>query len=230
MKPLNVPPSEINEQLSLFPFPVGEEPGQRKQIVVKELELPLVEEHVHSPAAAAGCEEPARPIVPDRPEQQLGRLRRRNGFYEYQGWVWRDEQYSEVTYWFTAKEAGVVEWPDLADQRGWFDRLRTMIDAVGRNDERQQEIKRFGPRVWHSVLRPESATMQALDYAFLHNVDLSGLVWRSAEPLFAGDPEVAVTWTVALHEAYLRKQQDRQVILLQQIDLSEYEIQRILLR
>jgi hypothetical protein len=69
---------------------------------------------------------------------------------------------------FTVQEAGVFSSCPL-------ERIQAMVDATLADPVRQAEIRRYGRRVWHSIVRPERAATQALDYAFGHNVALAAL-------------------------------------------------------
>ena len=104
---------------------------------------------------------------------------------------------------FTVGEAGVL--PDCP-----LERIKAMVDATYNDPVRQCEIARFGKRLWHSRVRPESAASQALDYALGHNVSLVARYLPYVRHLFDDDPARADTWTVDLQRAYSRHKDDRE--------------------
>nr|MBF6592324.1 hypothetical protein [Ktedonobacterales bacterium] len=95
-------------------------------------------------------------------KQPEGRIEYDGARYRYHGFILTDGVFVPKHCAFTPDEAGVLPGCDP-------DRVRAMLDCVGRDAKRQEEIRRFGMLAWHSPYRPESAAEQALDYIFRHD-------------------------------------------------------------
>jgi len=117
------------------------------------------------------------------------------GTYSYTGYVLEGRGYVRKTLRFTCEEAGVY-----ASEPSW--RVCAMLDLVGRDEARQEEIRKFGKRVWHSPYRPEGAALQGLDYIFRHDVELVSACHPSAVPFYAAERERVDRWTGAMYDAY----------------------------
>ncbi len=97
---------------------------------------------------------------------------------------------------FTVQEAGV--YPSCP-----LDRIQAMVDATLADEKRREEIRRYGRRLWHSIVRPERAASQALDYAFGHDVQLCARFLPYVSHLFEANPVRADAWTLELRRAYV---------------------------
>lgn len=99
---------------------------------------------------------------------------------------------------FTREEAGVLS--NCPQER-----LCAMVDATLASGERRAEIRHFGRRAWHSIVRPEPAIEQALDYAFGHDVSLVSRILPFVRELFETDPRQIDVWVTELRSAYARR-------------------------
>lgn len=137
--------------------------------------------------------------------------------YTYTGYVLEEGQYRRVTASFTCAEIGVYPQEDPA-------RVRAMVDAVGLDAGRQEEIKRYGKRVWHTPYRPQDAALQGLDYVFRHDVDLVAACYPYALPFYADDAATADRWTEQMYNAYkafaLRGEREALLRLLAEAGIS----------
>jgi hypothetical protein len=135
--------------------------------------------------------------VGEQPESEIafdGMMR-----YAYTGYVLEENgQYRRVTVSFTCEEIGVYATEDL-------ERVRAMVDRVGRDAGRQAEIRRYGKRAWHTPYRPEKAYEQALDWALGHDVPLAARIAPYVAQLFQEDPSKADQWTRELRVAFLER-------------------------
>jgi hypothetical protein len=113
---------------------------------------------------------------------------------------WPVYQYHGLS--FTVDEAGVFPSCPL-------DRIKAMVDATLRDPNRQQEIALFGQRPWHSRVRPERASCQALDYALGHDVELVARYLPHVSHWFQNDPARADAWTMELRRAYRTRDRER---------------------
>lgn len=109
---------------------------------------------------------------------------------------------------FTVQEAGV--YPSCP-----LERIQAMVDATLADPARRLEIRRYGRRPWHSIVRPERAASQALDYAFGHNIALVALCIPHVSDLFEEDPARADAWTMEVRSAYACRLRDRDLLLRQ---------------
>jgi hypothetical protein len=142
------------------------------------------------------CEQPQALQVERMAEQPAGRLGFDGRVYVYDGYVIDGDTYVKKHLTFTPDEAGVFADCEL-------ERVRLMVDAVGRDSVRQAEIRAYGKRIWHSVVRPEAACSQALDWAFGHHVARVAHCLPHVEQLFRDDPLRADLWIQELHSAYI---------------------------
>lgn len=115
--------------------------------------------------------------------------------YSYRGYVLEGGAYVRKTFRFTCDELDIYPSEPL-----W--RVRAMVDAVGRDEGRQAEIRRYGKRAWHSPYRTQDAAAQGLDYILRHDVDLVAACYPYAEGFYAGDAAAADRWTMACYDAY----------------------------
>jgi hypothetical protein len=140
--------------------------------------------------------------------------------YHYTGFVLCEGRYHPKKVMFTPEEAGVF--PDCA-----LDRVCAMLDRVGRDEVRQQEIARFGQRSWHSPYRPEAAALQGLDYIFRHDAELIGLILPTVHLLYATSAAYADQWTERMCQAYARWCTYQESELLQRLMVeggADYEL------
>lgn len=117
------------------------------------------------------------------------------GTFTYTGYILEDGKYICKTFTFTCHEGGVYPNESL-------DRVCAMLDRVGRDEVRQEEIRRFGKRIWHSPYRPEAAALQGLDYIFRHDVGLVAKFSPYVSAFYAADSYQADRWTCAMYNAY----------------------------
>jgi hypothetical protein len=109
-------------------------------------------------------------------EQPQGSLSFDGRVYVYDGYVIDGNAYVKKHLTFTPDEAGVFSDCDL-------ERVRLMVDSTGRDPLRQAEIRTYGKRIWHSVVRPEGACSQALDWTFGHHVERVAYCLPHVKPL-----------------------------------------------
>jgi len=136
--------------------------------------------------------------------------------YSYTGYVLEDGAYVRKRARFTCDELDIYPSEPL-----W--RVCASVDAVGRDEGRQAEIKRYGKRAWHSPYRQQDAAMQGLDWIFRHDVEL---VWACSPYVvgfYAGDAATADRWTRAMYDAYqafvLHRQRETLLRLLQEVGI-----------
>lgn len=129
-------------------------------------------------------------------EQAVGNLGFDGRIYIYDGYVIQGDAYVKKHLTFTPDEAGV-----FADCG--LERVLLMVDTVGRDPVRQAEIRVYGKRLWHSVVRPEGACSQALDWAFAHHVTRVAYCLPHSEAFFRDEPTRADRWVYELRSAYL---------------------------
>lgn len=130
-----------------------------------------------------------------RTEQELGCLTFDGDRYTYDGYIVDGDHYIPCHVSFTAHEAGLLPGCDL-------ERVRVMIDTTGRDPIRQSEIRIYGKRIWHSMVRPERAYVQALDWALSHYEARVAYMLPFSEPLFRDDPVQADIWIWEVRTAY----------------------------
>lgn len=103
--------------------------------------------------------------------------------------------YLPKTFVFSPDDAGVEPACDP-------ERVCAMLDKVGRDRKRQQEIATYGRRIWHSPYRPEGVAQQALDFAFWHDIALVAKVLPYVHAFYQSLPAEADVWTCELKHAY----------------------------
>jgi len=130
-----------------------------------------------------------------RTEQEPSCLTVHGDRYSYDGYFVDGDHYIPCHVSFTAQEASLLPGCDL-------ERVRVMIDATGRDSIRQSEIRMYGKRIWHSIVRPERACVQALDWALSHYEARVAYMLPFSEPLFRDDPVQADIWIWEVRTAY----------------------------
>jgi hypothetical protein len=155
---------------------------------------PDADQKVVRGAEPAVVEQPAE--AERQPEQPSSEISFDGVKYTYTGYVLgEDGQYQRVTVSFTCAEIDVYPSEDP-------ERVRAMVDAVGRDAGRQAEIKRFGKRVWHTPYRSQVVALQGLDYVLRHDVDLVAACYPHVVGFYAADAASADRWTMAMYDAY----------------------------
>jgi hypothetical protein len=117
------------------------------------------------------------------------------GTYTYTGYVLDGGRFVRKTCTLSCDELGV--YPTESRER-----VCAMVDRVGRDPVRQEEVRRFGKRAWHCPYRPEDAAVQGLDYIFGHDAGRVAACYPYVAGFYASDAAAADRWTLACYDAY----------------------------
>jgi hypothetical protein len=179
--------------------------ANKKKGAQKPVSLPLQFGQL-DPTLVREISSPEPPVA--NMEQPRGTLTYDNGLFVYEGFALDLEKagtgYIPIAHLLSAEEAGVIVEQDESNLESLLDRVCAMLDLVGRDRQRQMEIRRFGARTWHSPYRPEYLTSQALDFAFYHHhVHRIARLLRLVDSFFQeAEVDEVDAWTRELQRAY----------------------------
>lgn len=186
------------------------------------------------PGAAARSERRESNIPVPRPEpvrleeQSVGNAWLENRLFHYRGYVL--DLVGEGA-WYLPYEVTFTPAEVDCEETCLPDRIAAMVDLVGRDRVRQEEIARYGRRKWHSPYRPESAPCQALDFAFLHLVQVVEVCLPATTRFFATTSVQRVdSWVEEITSACQQwwYEEERLLLLLAEAGVEQIDARRVI--